>query len=282
MEAIIDFLSNHEWVTKLLRIGIALLVLYVIKISGHKIISRIIRKTITPDKYSSASAEKMREDTLIDILSAILHMSIWVIGGMVILAQLNVNLAPLIAGASVAGLAIGFGSQMIVKDFVSGIFIILENQYRVGDWIAIGEINGEVEAITIRQTVLRDINGYKHFIPNGHGKSIANMTMDFSNLILHIEVSYEVDIKKVQRVIDQVCQKLSQETEFSSKIKECPAFQRIQAFGAHGVQVRIRGQVEPGQQWALAGELRLRIKEAFDKNKIAIPYPQLVLHQAKD
>ena len=262
-----------------LNLGLIVLVLFLIKHFGSTIIDKIIRKAITSDRYSSAKAEKMREDTLISILSAILRVALWIFGSMLVLAQLGVNIGPLIAGASVAGIAIGFGAQAVVKDFVSGIFIILENQYRVGDVITLAGITGTVEEITVRQTVLRDVDGAKHFIPNGQIGVTSNLTMDYSNLVLNIDVSYDADIKKVQRAIDEVGAKLARDDDFKDLVIEAPKFLRVQEFGAHSVVVRAMGKMKPGSQWRVAGEMRLRLKQAFDKQGIEIPYQQLVIRK---
>ena len=256
-------------------------ILLVVRYFGTTIIDKIIRKAIISDRYATPQAEKMREDTLISILSAILKIGIWIFGTMLILAQLGVNIGPLIAGASVAGIAIGFGAQAIVRDFVSGIFIILENRYRVGDTIKLAGITGTVEAITVRQTVVRDYEGNKHFIPNGIIEVTSNLSMDFSNLVLDIDIAYDANIETVKKIVNRVCQDLSQDSEFKSLILESPAFLRVQNFGAHAVVIRITGRLKPGTQWKVAGEMRLRLKEAFDKNKIEIPYPQLVVHQGQ-
>ena len=168
-----------------------------------------------------------------------------------------------------------------MRDFVSGIFIILENRYRVGDTIKLVGITGTVEAITVRQTVMRDYEGNKHFIPNGIIEVTSNLSMDFSNLILNIDIAYDTNIETVKKIVNRVGQDLSQDPEFKSLIIQTPAFVRVQDFGAHAVVIRISGRLKPGSQWKVAGEMRLRLKEAFDKNKIEIPYQQLVVHQVK-
>ena len=254
-------------------------VLFAVRYFGATIIEKVIRKTITSDHYASAKAERMREDTLISIMHAILRVSIWIFGSMLVLAQLGVNIGPLIAGASVAGIAIGFGAQAIVRDFVSGIFIILENQYRVGDTIKLAGVSGTVEAITVRQTIVRDYEGNKHFIPNGAIEIATNLSMDFSNLILNIDISYDADIERVRRIVNRVGSQLAQDPNFKNMVTKPPEFLRIQEFGAHAVVIRITGRLKPGSQWQVAGEMRLRLKEAFDRNKIEIPYQQLVVHK---
>ena len=262
-----------------LNLGLIVLGLFLIKHFGKAVIDKIVRRAITSDRYSSAKAEKMREDTLISILSAILRIALWVFGTMLVLAQLGVDIGPLIAGASVAGIAIGFGAQAVVKDFVSGIFIILENQYRVGDVITLAGITGTVEEITVRQTILRDVDGAKHFVPNGQISVTSNLTMDYSNLVLNVDIAYDADIDKVRRTIDAVGAELAADGEFKELIVEAPKFLRVQEFGAHSVVVRAMGKMKPGNQWRVAGEMRLRLKRAFDERGIEIPYQQLVIRK---
>lgn len=263
-----------------IRIGAIILVLMIAKFFGQRVINKLVRKAITPDKYSSPEAEQKRENTIIAIFSAILRTTIWTFGPILIIAQLGVNIGPLIAGASILGVAIGFGSQKIVQDFVSGILIIVENQYRIGDIIEVNNVVGTVENITMRQTILRDYKGRKHYVNNGQISHATNYTVDYANLILNMDIAYDADIKQVETVINEVGEKIAQDKQFKAHITEAPKFLRIQEFGANSVVVRIKGQVKPGLQWQIAGELRLRLKQAFDKNKIEIPYNQLVIHKA--
>ena len=279
----LDWLDpSNDIVQAVIKVLVIVGILFVVRHFGTAIIEKVIRKTITSDRYASAKAEKMREDTLISIMNAILRVSVWIFGSMLILAQLGVNIGPLIAGASVAGIAIGFGAQAIVRDFVSGIFIILENQYRVGDTIKLAGVSGTVEAITVRQTIVRDYEGNKHFIPNGAIDIATNLSMDFSNLILHIDISYDAEVEKVKRIVNRVGSQLARDPAFKDAIIKPPEFLRIQEFGAHAVVIRITGRLKPGSQWRVAGEMRLRLKEAFDREKIEIPYQQLVIHQKKE
>lgn len=282
MDWIEDFLNfENEIFVGLLKILLIILVLVLIQHFGRKLITKIVRQAISPDKFSSAEAEKKREDTLISIFGTIIKVGLWIFGPMLILAQIGVNIGPLIAGASIAGIAIGFGAQKIVQDFVSGILIILENQYRIGDVVTIANMTGTVEKISIRQTIIRDLEGKRHYISNGQIDISSNHTIDYANLVLNMDISYDADIDQVQEVVNQAGQALAQMTELKSQIIKPPQFVRIQEFGAHSVIIRIMGQVKPGQQWSVAGELRLKLKQAFDKAGIEIPYQQLVIHSKK-
>ena len=276
-----DFLVDSGILDKAWKVLIIVAILWVVKRFGMIIIERAVRGAITADTYASKDDEKAREDTIISIVRAIVRVGIWVFGSMLILAQLGVNIGPLIAGASIAGVAIGFGAQSIVKDFVSGLFMIMENQYRVGDVVTVAGITGTVESITVRQTILRDVEGQKHHVPNGSIDIATNLTMEYANVHLKLGVSYDSEIEKVEEVINEVGTKMSNDPKWRNHIQEAPSFVRVDNFGASEVEVKVLGRVEAGQQWAVAGEFRRRIKQAFDKHGIEIPYPQLVTHKAK-
>ena len=276
-----EFLINSGILDKVWKVLLIVAVLWAIRRFGMLVIDRTVRSSITADRYASKDDEKAREDTIIGIIQAVVRVGVWVFGSMLILAQLGINIGPLIAGASIAGVAIGFGAQSIVKDFVCGLFVIMENQYRVGDVVKIAGVTGTVEAITVRQTIIRDIEGTKHHVPNGSIDIATNLTMEYANIHLKLGVSYDADIGEVEAVINEVGSKLNNDPKWRKHIKEAPSFVRIDNFGASEVEVKVLGKVEAGQQWAVAGEFRRRIKQAFDKHGIEIPYPQLVTHQAK-
>lgn len=246
-------------------------------------IGRAVEKAVKSNQFESERDEIAREDTLKSILSTTATVFIWAVAVMIVLGQFNINLGPLIASAGIAGLAIGFGAQSLVKDVVTGTFILLENQYRVGDVVEINkEVSGTVEKFTLRATVLRDLDGMLHHIPNGEITLATNMTMDFANINLNVGVSYSDDLAKVEKVINQVGEDLANDEEWKDIIVEAPVFLRVDNFGDSSVDVKILGTTVPMQQWAATGELRKRLKMAFDKNGIEIPFPQRVVHHPKE
>ena len=249
---------------------------------GKMIVSRSIRRAIKPDNYASHREEMLREDTLISIVSTTLHVLVWLLAVMIILSELSIDIGPLVAGAGVAGIALGFGAQQLIQDFVSGIFIILENQYRVGDVVQFNGVSGQVTDITIRSTVMRDLDGNVHHFPNGLIRHTINMTMEYSNINLNIGIGYEDDIEKAQKIINKVGMDLAGDDDWKSLIVETPQFLRVENFGDSAVELKIMGKTKPSEQWNVTGELRRRLKEAFDKNGIDIPYPQQVMHTAKE
>ena len=261
-------------------IGIIVGVFIVAKI-GKVFVDRIIRKVIISDHFLTKEAERKREDTLISIFANVLKVIVWLVALMMILAELGVNIGPVIAGAGIIGLALGFGAQNLIKNFISGFFIILENQYRVDDVVCLDDTCGVVEDITLRITVLRDIDGVVHHIANGDIKKASNQTKFFSRVHLNIGIGYDSDIDKVKRIVDKVGEDLAKDPEWKDLITDPPKFIRVNEFGDSAIEIKIIGETKPSHQWDVAGELRKRLKIAFDKAKIEIPYPQRVIYQKK-
>ncbi len=274
--------SVYEWLkTSGLSIGIIILGISIIRRFGNLIIDRSVRKAISHDKFASPEDEEQREDTLISITRATVKVLLWVVGGMLIVQEFGIDIGPLVAGASVVGVAFGFGAQSLVKDFVSGLFIIMENQYRVGDVVTVAGESGTVQAITMRETILRNLDGHVIHIPNGLVEVAKNMTMEYSAININLGVGYDSDIKQVEKVINKVGVELANDKDWTKFIMEAPYFVRVNNFGASEVEIKVLGKVKAGKQWAVAGEFRKRIKLAFDKNSIEIPFPQRVIHTTK-
>jgi small conductance mechanosensitive channel len=263
------------------RILVILIGAYLVRRFGGMLIDKIIRKAVVSKGFLTPEAEKKREDTLIAVFEGALKVVIWAAVILMVISELGVNIGPLLAGAGVVGLAIGFGAQYIIRDFFTGLFIILENQYRVGDVICIGDKCGMVENINLRMTVIRDADGAVHHIPNGEIKIATNKSKGFARVNLVIGVAYDTDLEKVKKVVNQVGQEMTQDPEWKDKIIKAPEFIRVDNFGASSVDIKISGEVKPLEQWGVLGELRKRIKIAFDKEGIEIPFPQRVVHQAK-
>ena len=262
-----------------LKIVIILIGAYVVRKFAGIVMDRIIRKAVVPDNFLSKTAEKKREDTLIIVFSATFRVIIWIGAALMIVSEFGINIGPLLAGAGVVGLAVGFGAQYIIRDFFTGLFIILENQYRVGDVVCVGDICGSVEDINLRTTILRDVEGAVHHIPNGEIKIATNKTKGFARINLVIGVAYDTNIDKVKEVINSVGQEMNNDPEWKEKIFKAPEFIRVDNFGASSVDIKISGEVEPLEQWNVLGELRKRIKDAFDREGIEIPFPQRVVRQ---
>lgn len=255
---------------------------YAVRKAGMYFARKVIRRSIKTTKHTSRIDEERREKTLENIIGAALRVVVWVLAGLMILQELGVDVTPLIAGAGVFGVALGFGAQSIVKDSIAGLFIIFENQYRVGDVVMVNSTtSGVVEKITLRATVLRDLDGMVHHIPNGLIELATNMTMEFANVNIDIGVSYDSDVDQVEQVINEVGVQLASDTEWKESIIEAPAFVRVDSFDDSAIIIKILGKTTADQRWAVSGELRRRLKAAFDENGITIPFPQMVVHQPK-
>jgi len=265
-----------------LKIIAVIVVAYFIRRFGDVFIEKIVRKAVISDHFLSREAEKKRENTLIKVFEGTLGMVIWAVVSLIILSEFDINIGPLLAGAGIAGVAFGFGAQYIVRDFLSGFFLILENQYRVGDIICVDDTCGSVENINLRMTILRDVDGTVHYIPNGEIKKAANLSKEFARVNLKVGIAYDSNLEKVIRTVNQIGQEISQDKEWKDKIIKRPEFVRVDDFADSAIIIRISGEVKPLEQWGVLGELRKRLKIAFDKEGIEIPFPQRVIHQAKD
>lgn len=241
------------------------------------VIDRAIRKVVIRDDGMSSEDEAKREDTLIRILHSTSHVVLVIVVLMMVLSTLGIAIGPLIAAAGIAGLAFGFGGQYLIRDVISGLFIILENQFRVGDVVELNGIGGSVEDITLRMTTLRDLDGIVHHVPNGEIAHVANKGKDFSRVHLNIGVSYDADLAHVERVVNRVGEEIAADPVFGDSITSAPKFLRVDEFADSSVVIKILGDVKPLKQWEVAGELRKRLKNAFDSEGIEIPFPQRVV-----
>ena len=215
-----------------------------------------------------------RTRTLGTVLRSITSFTIYGIAVMMALGEFDVNLGPLIAGAGIVGVAVGFGAQSLVKDFLSGVFMLLEDQYGVGDVVDVGDTVGVVEEVKLRSTQIRDINGTLWHIPNGSIPRVANMSQDWGRVVLDVEVAYDTDLAVATAVIKDVADGVWEEQLPSATIVEEPAILGVQDFGESSVSIRLMAKTEPAEHWATARELRARIKVALDEAGIDIPFPQ--------
>ncbi len=249
------------------------------------IISRIIKKAVriavVSDMDMSEEAEKKREDTLIRIFTGALRIVIAVLAILMILQEAGLEIGPILAGAGIAGLAFGFGGQYLIKDIITGLFIILENQYRIGDVVKIDGTGGLVQDISMRKTTLRDIEGIVHHIPHGSITLVSNLSKDWARVHLDMGIAYDTDLEHLIEVINRTGNELAEDPDFKDSIIKPPQFLRVNEFADSAIIVKILGETKPLKQWEVTGEFRKRLKIAFDKEGIEIPFPQRVIHQAK-
>jgi len=195
-----------------------------------------------------------------------------------VMAQIGINLAPLLVGFGVVGIAVGFGAQNLVRDIFAGIFVILENQYRVNDVVNIAGIGGLVEDINLRRTVLRDLDYRQHFIPNGEIRTATNYTKDKSRVNMNIGVAYKEDLDRVISVLNRVGLELSQDPEWGPMILDPIQVLRVDDFADSAIEIKVLGETLPIKQWDISGQYRLRVKKAFDELGIEIPFPHQTLY----
>lgn len=215
---------------------------------------------------------EQRIEALSSLLRSIATATVWLIAALMILGQLGIDLAPLIAGAGVLGVALGFGAQSLVRDFIAGIFILVEDQYGVGDIIELdSETEGVVEGVSLRTTRLRSVDGTVWHVPNGEIKRVGNMSQQWSRSLLDLEVAYDTDLELAKGVVKGVADGLWEE---DAAILAEPEMWGVEELGASGITLRLVVKTTPSEQWRVSRELRQRIKLAFDEEGIEIPFPQ--------
>jgi small conductance mechanosensitive channel len=219
-----------------------------------------------------------RLHTLAGLAKLVATLAIAAVGGAVVLGELGVNLGPILATAGVLGLAVGFGAQSLVKDVISGLFMLVENQFNVGDVATLGGVTGVVERSTLRLTVLRDLEGRVHYVPNGQVGVVTNYTKHWSRALLDIGVAYKEDVDHVNQVLTRVGAELADDPDFRSLILEPLEILGVDAFADSAVVIKVMFKTKPLQQWAVAREFRRRIKQAFDAEGIEIPFPHRTVY----
>jgi len=265
---VIDWLLEHGT-----RILIILVVGAGLWFALKKSLPPLVRRTLVRTRGETKEAIKKRTDTLFSVVLGAGRLFIIIVVIFMILSELDVPIAPALAGFGIAGIAIGFGAQYLIKDLIAGTFILLENQYRVGDWVMVADISGLVEEVHLRKTVLRDFDGTVHHVPNGEIRVASNYTRKFSRINLNISVAYDTDLDHAMDVINRVGDELAEDERWGKLIKGAPHALRVDNLGDSGIDIKILGNVNPMQQWAVMGELRLRLKKAFDAEGIEIPWP---------
>jgi small-conductance mechanosensitive channel len=215
-----------------------------------------------------------RADALGALAKSLVSVLVWIIALFTVLGTVGVELGPLIASAGVVGVALGFGAQTLVKDLISGVFMLVEDQYGVGDVIDAGDAVGVVEGVGLRSTRIRSVDGTLWHVPNGEIRRVGNMSQQWARALLDIGVAYDTDVDRASEVILEVATTMAEEDAYSSRFLDAPEIWGIQNLGADSVDIRLVIKTLPGEQWAISRELRARIKKAFDTEAIEIPFPQ--------
>jgi len=262
------------------RIVVILVLMFLgIKLS-HVVAGRIFafigRRRVLDEEY------KKRADTLSAVIGYLISTTVIVLTALMILAELKIPIAPVLATAGVAGVAIGFGAQHLVQDVISGFFILLDDQIRVGDVVQVADKGGLVERLNLRMVVLRDLSGNVHYIRNGKIDIVTNMTKDYSRYVFDIGVAYREDVDEVIKVIRQVDEDLRRDPAFGPDILEPIEILGLDQFGESAVIIKARTKTKPIKQWNVAREFNRRLKKRFDKENIEIPFPHMTLYLGQD
>jgi small conductance mechanosensitive channel len=237
-------------------------------------IPKAIRTAVLRSRAEQTDEEiNKRAETLSSVLTATVQVVVILVIGFMLLSELGINITPILTGVGVVGIAIGFGAQSLVKDIIAGLFIIMENQYRKGDVVRIADVAGLVEDINLRRTILRDLDGIVHVVPNGEIRVASDFTKGWSRVNMNISVSYNTDLEKAIAVINRVGAELAREPQWAPLILTPPQALRVDKLGDSGIEIKILGDTKPIEQWKVMGELRLRLKKAFDEEGIEIPWP---------
>ena len=223
-----------------------------------------------------------RSDTLSGVIHWILRVVILAVAAFMLLEKVGVPVAPILTAAGVVGLAVGFGAQNLVQDFITGFFLLLEDQIRVGDVVSIGGKGGLVEKVNLRMVILRDLSGTVHFIRNGKIDVVSNMTKEFSNYVFDIGVAYRENVDDVIKVLKEIDEEIRQDPEFKNDILSPLEVMGLDSFGDSAVIIKARTKTKPIQQWRIGREFNRRIKIKFDELGIEIPFPHQTIYFGKD
>ena len=245
------------------------------KVLSNRLISLALRKKEDPEFQK-------RTQTLGSIVRYVLVIGILIVAAMTVLKELGVEIGPVLAAAGIVGLAVGFGAQSLVKDVISGFFILLEDQIRVGDVVQIAGKGGLVEKINLKTTILRDLAGNVHYVPNGQIDVVTNMTKEFSRYVFDIGVAYREDVDEVIEVIKEVDEDLRNDPDYKGDILGPIEIMGLDQFANSAVIIKARTTTKPLQQWRVGREFNRRLKKKFDERNIEIPFPHVTLYMGQD
>ena len=263
----------------LLIIVVAIVLLRVAQLFVHGIVKALMDREATEGTAQELSAVELqkRMDTLDGLGGNVIRFFIVVIAGLMVLRSFGLDIGPAIAGLGVVGVAVGFGAQHLVRDYLNGALILIENQFSKGDVIRVAGVSGTVEDFSLRRTTLRDLDGVVHTVPNGEIMVASNLTRVWARINQDVTVAYGTDIEKATAVVDEVGRKMAEDKAWKRRVLEAPRVDRVAALGELGPTLKILGTVRAPDQWAAAGELRKRLLAAFHEHGIEIPRPQRVV-----
>jgi small-conductance mechanosensitive channel len=263
--------------------GLQILLIVVIAAVALRAVSLLSSRLIALISRRSEDVEfQKRTDTLKSVINYLLSTVVFAVAVMMILGELGIEIGPVLAAAGVVGVAIGFGAQTLVQDVISGFFILLEDQIRVGDVVEIAGKGGLVEKVNLRMTILRDLAGNVHYIRNGHIDTVTNMTKEYSRYVFNIGVAYREDVDEVMDVLRQLDEELRQDPEFKDDILQPIEILGLDQFADSAVVIKARTTTKPIQQWRVGREFNRRLKKRFDELGIEIPFPHVTMYMGQD
>ena len=302
MEPVLDFLDrNAGAVSTGWHVLVIVVLAFVLRALLHRAITKVISEavestvpvTIRPLRGRGESAvmqgtpllterRRQRTETIGSVLRSVTSVLVFTVATAMVLGELGFDLGPVIASAGIVGVALGFGAQNLVRDYLNGIFMILEDQYGVGDAVDVGEASGIVEAVGLRVTRLRNVDGTVWHVRNGEILRVGNMSQGWSRALLDVSVAYGTDTDRAAAVIKSVADEVWRDEQFSDVVMEEPEVWGVENLGADGIAIRLVVKTAPLEQWSVARELRRRIKTAFVAEGIEIPFPQRTLWLRND
>jgi len=262
---------KDNWINIAIIVGAVIIVIIIVKLVSRRL-RRLFEKKISDEKLYI----KKRTYTFTSVLSNLIVVVSIVTGALIIADMAGISITPLLAGAGVAGIIIGLGAQSLIKDLINGMFILFEQWFQVNDIVKVGDITGTVERLNLRTTVLRDLEGNVHYIPNGEISMLSNMTQLWARALVEIGVHYDENVDNVVSTLEEVFDEIVKDKKYKKVILERPSILGdggINELGDSAVTFKIICKVKPGEQWTISRQLRKRIKEKFDLKGIEIPYP---------
>jgi small conductance mechanosensitive channel len=262
--------------------GLRVLLIVILTFVALKVARFLSGRIFAMSKKEKDIEFQKRVDTLSAVIRYILVITILVVAAIMIMSELGVEIGPVLAAAGIVGLAVGFGAQSLVQDVISGFFILLEDQIRVGDVVAIADKGGLVERISLRMVVLRDLAGNVHYVRNGQIQVVTNMTKEYGRYVFEIGVAYREDVDHVIEVIKEVDEELRNNPKFQEDILEPIEILGVDKFADSAVIIKARTKTKPIRQWAVGREFNRLLKKRFDEKDIEIPFPHVTLYIGKD
>ena len=265
-----DLLQPEVLLGSALRIAGAVAVAVVLWWALRMVVRRI-EKSLGQPQPGSLTVSEQRTRTLVGLLRSMGRVVIFVVFLFMLMSAIGLELGPLLAGAGVVGLAISFGAQSLVKDVISGLFILIENQFAVGDVVRIEGVSGSVETMTLRVVALRDVHGVVHIVPNGQITKVSNLTRTWSRVVLDVAIAYKEDTDRVAEVMREVGGELWGDEDWKPLLVDAPEVPGIESFDSSSVTIRMTAKTLPLKQWDVARELRRRLKRRFEAEGIEVP-----------